>query len=242
MPQPDIQTFSSPADLAAAAAGTWLAELSDRPASAPPCSVALSGGRITRTFFQSIVAQARDDRSLFADVHFFWADERCVPPEDPESNFRLADELLFQPLGIAPECIHRIHGELSPNEGAAATREDLKRFHELKGADLPLFDTVFLGMGEDGHVASLFPGESEETMADPALYRPVVAAKPPPHRITLGYDAILSAESVTALVSGSGKESALRDSLSPEGKTPLARVVQRRTSIRILADVKLAGD
>jgi len=242
MPQPDIQIFPSPADLAAAAARTWLAELAARPTSAPPASVALSGGRITRTFFQSVVTQARDDRSLFADVHFFWADERCVPPDDPESNFRLADELLFQPLGIAPECIHRIHGELSPHEGAAAAREDLERFQEHKGADLPLFDTVFLGMGEDGHVASLFPGESEETMSDPALYRPVVAAKPPPHRITLGYDAILSAQSVTALVSGSGKESALRDSLSSEGTTPLSRVVQRRTSVRILTDVRLAGD
>ena len=124
MPQPDIQIFPSPADLAAAAARTWLAELAARPASAPPASVALSGGRITRTFFQSVVTQARDDRSLFAEVHFFWADERCVPPDDPESNFRLADELLFQPLGIAPECIHRIHGELSPHEGAAAARED----------------------------------------------------------------------------------------------------------------------
>jgi 6-phosphogluconolactonase len=242
MPQPDIQTFSSPAALAAAAARAWLEELTGRSASAPPCSVALSGGRITKAFFQSIVGQARDNRSILDNVHFFWADERCVPADDPESNFRMADELLFRPLGIAPERLHRIHGELSPDEGAAAARVDLDRFRHLKGADLPLFDTVFLGMGEDGHVASLFPGESEEDMKNPATYRNVVAVKPPPHRITLGYDAIVSANSVTALVSGSGKESALRDSLSPEGTTPLARIIQCRREIRILTDVKLEGD
>ena len=242
MPLPDIQTFSSPADLATAAANAWLEELAERPSSAPPYSAALSGGRITKAFFQAIVESAASSTAPIDRVHFFWADERCVPPEDPESNFLMADELLFQPLGIASECIHRIPGELPPEAAAAKACDDLAGFRELKGSGLPAFDMVFLGMGEDGHVASLFPGESKETINNPALYRPVVAVKPPPNRVTLGYEAIIAAKSVTALVSGAGKKEALRESLPSKGMTPMAKVIQGRDSIRILTDVEIETD
>jgi 6-phosphogluconolactonase len=238
MPAPDIQVIPSPAELARFAAASWLDQLADRTDDSP-YSVALSGGRITKAFFQSIVEQSAGTTAAFDKVHFFWADERCVPPDDPESNFRMADELLFQPLGIAQKNIHRIHGELPPQDAAAAARVDLERFHHLKGTSRPLFDMIFLGMGEDGHIASLFPGESEETKSDEASYRSVVAVKPPPNRVTLGYGAIESATSVTALVSGTGKESALREALAPDGKNPMARIIQHRDSVRILTDMEI---
>jgi 6-phosphogluconolactonase len=94
-------------------------------------------------------------------------------------------------------------------------------------------------MGEDGHTASLFPGEAASVMEDPAMYRAVTATKPPPRRITLGYGAIAAAREAWVLASGKGKEAALRESLSPAGRTPLARVLRMRSLTRIYTDVPL---
>jgi len=98
---------------------------------------------------------------------------------------------------------------------------------------------VFLGMGEEGHVASLFPGEPEEIAASPAVYRPVTVPKPPPRRITLGYPAIRAARQVWVLAAGPGKAPALRQSLDPAGNTPLARVLKERRHTCILTDSRI---
>jgi 6-phosphogluconolactonase len=101
-----------------------------------------------------------------------------------------------------------------------------------------LFDLIFLGMGEDGHVASLFPGEPETVMNLAQVYRPVVAAKPPPNRITLGYGVIAAAQQVWVLASGKGKEAALRDSLTQGNATPLGRVIRMRTHTKVFSDIR----
>jgi 6-phosphogluconolactonase len=145
----------------------------------------------------------------------------------------MADELLFQPLGIAAGKIHRIRGELPP---AAAAELAVK---ELSSVAAQL-DLIFLGMGEDGHVASLFPGEAEAARANPAVFRAVTnSPKPPPNRVTLGYGAIAAARQVWVLASGAGKEGALRESLSPTGETPLARVLRGCSSTRLFTDIRL---
>ncbi len=234
-----IQSFDNPEALAAAAAGDWLNELATRAAASTPYSVALSGGRITRNFFRAVVEQGRTRAELFREVHFFWADERCVPPTDDESNFRMAEELLLCPLGIASEQVHRIPGEEESAHAADMAARDLAAFFAARGGRDNVFDRIFLGMGEDGHTASLFPGESKETMNNPALYRAVVAEKPPPDRVTLGYDALIAARNVVVLASGAGKEAALKESLSPDGGTPMARVLRNRKDTRILTDVRL---
>jgi len=101
----------------------------------------------------------------------------------------------------------------------------------------PVLDLVILGMGEDGHVASLFPGETEEVIKSEAVYRAVTAVKPPPRRITLGYAAIVAAREVWVIAAGAGKEGALKESFSPRGKTPLARVLGQRAQTRVLTDI-----
>lgn len=239
MGKAEIQTFSDPETLAASAARQWLENLSRRAPGAGPYSTALSGGRVTTSFFSSIVKQSGPFRDALREVHYFWADERCVPPGDPESNFRMAQELLLGPLEVPDDRVHRIQGELAPGEAADLAERDLRSFEEARGETGFCFDMVFLGMGEDGHVASLFPGESDEAVRDPALYRPVVAVKPPPHRITLGYDAIVSARAVWALVSGEGKRAALEQAVSGAAGVPFAEVIRRRESTRILTDVAL---
>lgn len=237
MPQFELNSFSSPEELAGRVAAQWRLEVQARKSLESPYCVALSGGRITRGFFSAAAKQAKD-RSLSLDsVHFFWADERCVPPTDPECNFAIARELLFAPLGIPEAQVHRIRGEDPPEAAAIHAEAEICRLAPLDGEGQPVLDLIFLGMGEDGHVASLFPGEPEAVMASKAVYRPVTAAKPPPRRITLGYSAIAAARQVWVLVSGPGKENALRESLSPVGLTPLARVLCSRAHTRIFTDL-----
>lgn len=206
------------------------------PTSAPK-SVAISGGRIAKDFFSAVARQAMKRGQSLAHIHFFWADERCVPPDHAESNYRSAAEQLFTPLGLPAQNIHRIHGEAEPERAALEAEAELLRFATSNTVGQAVLDLVLLGMGEDGHVASLFPGEHEDVMNSPAVYRAVTASKPPPRRITLGYAAIAAAREVWMLASGAGKEAALRESLSPAGKTPLARVLRERTQSRIITDL-----
>ena len=239
--------FASADELARAVASAWLDEIEAAKRAGKTHCVALSGGRIARKFFASVVEQAKARKigdggtpSLPTNVHFFWADERCVPPKDPESNFYLAKEQLFGPLKIGDAQIHRIHGEDSPEAAAKAASAEISQIVPLNEAGQPIFNLIFLGMGEDGHVASLFPGESDVLILDKVIYRAVNhSPKPPPNRVTLNYATITAARQVWVLASGAGKETALRDSLSPEGRTPLARVTQFRTRTKIISDFSL---
>jgi 6-phosphogluconolactonase len=228
--------FPGPGELAATVAENWLNTLRGDSSDAP-YHVALSGGRITQAFFASIVAGCERQKAPLERVHFFWADERCVPPTDPESNFAVAQSLLFGPLGISESRIHAINGAIVPEASVAQMVEDVRGTIPLDGRQQPVFDMVFLGMGEDGHVASLFPEESEEAGRDAAIYRPVTASKPPPRRITLGYAALAAAKQVWVLASGQGKEQALRNSLLEKPVTPLGRVLKMRQNTRILTDI-----
>jgi 6-phosphogluconolactonase len=127
---------------------------------------------------------------------------------------------------------------LSPADAAAANAAaELCRIALLDPKHQPIIDMIFLGMGEEGHVASLFPGEPEDLMVNPTVYRAVVASKPAPRRITLGYAAIASAREVWVLASGNGKKDALKESLLPGARTPLGRVWQSRTGTSIFTDI-----
>jgi len=232
----ELLLFPSDAELAKASAVQWVAKLRERKEPSRPYNVAVSGGRIAKTFFSEIVRQAGGG-AIFQNVNFFWADERCVPPTDPESNYAIARQLLFEPLKIPEAQIHRLRGEgPEPVALSEAVRAICKVSPVVKGQ--PVLDMIFLGMGEDGHVASLFPGEAEETIANAAVYRAVTAVKPPPRRITLGYAAIAAALEVWVVAAGAGKEASLKESVSPSGKTPLARVLRLRTQTKIFTDIK----
>jgi 6-phosphogluconolactonase len=237
----ELLSLATAAELARAAARAWLDEIAAANRAGKPHCVALSGGRIARKFFASTAEQTRARTIAFDRVHFFWADERCVPPTDMESNFRLAQELLFAPLKIAGTQIHRIQGELPPDAAAARAASEIRRIAPLNAGSQPVLDLVLLGLGEDGHVASLFPGEPEAVISSGAVYRAVKhSPKPPPHRVTLGYAAIAAAWQVWVLASGAGKAAALRESLAPAKKTPLGRLIQLRSNTKIFNDFRLA--
>jgi 6-phosphogluconolactonase len=203
-----------------------------------PHDVALSGGRITQKFAAAVVEEVGRRKVSLAQVNFFWADERCVPPTDAQSNFRLVNEGLFMPLNISPEKIHRLRGEDGPEGGAKQAEAEIRKIVGPNAKGQPVLDLIFLGLGEDGHVASLSPDEPESMMSDPAVFRGVRHfAKPPPKRITIGYQTIAAARQVWMLASGTGKEQALRESLAPNGKTSFTRVLKLREQTKIFSDI-----
>jgi 6-phosphogluconolactonase len=235
-----IHHFASPEALAAAAAERWLAEVAAAGATGRTWTVALSGGRITTKFFAAIVAQNQVRKVRLEPVHFFWADERCVPPEDAESNFRLASEGLFDPLSIAPPQIHRLAGETDPVVAARAASDELRHWTSADPGSQPVLDLVLLGMGEDGHVASLFPGAAVAVVAEPDPYLVIrQSPKPPPVRLTLSYASLAAARQVWVLASGAGKTAALRESLADGMRTPLGRVLAARTVSELFTDLPL---
>ena len=264
----ELISFAKADELVARAATAWLDEIELANRAGKSHCVALSGGRITQKFFAATVEQAKARAVSFERVHFFWADERCVPPTDPESNFKLASELLFAQLKIPANQIHRIRGEDSPDKAALLAAAEMIRIvpiaspsprrGEGRGEEavfsnskplsplgrgegvhsLPVLDLIFLGMGEDGHVASLFPDAPPEILNCAAPFLAIEnSPKPPPRRISLSYAAIAAARQVWALVSGAGKESALRESLRAGGQTPLARVIRSRSRPKIFCDI-----
>lgn len=237
----ELIPFASADALAVAVGSAWLDEIAVANRSGKPHCVALSGGRITLKFFAAVIEQSRVRSISLSNVHFFWADERCVPPDDKESSYAAAAEHFFRPLSITLEKIHHILGELSPEQAAQLAVQDIQKTVPLNAAGQPVFDVVFLGMGEDGHVASLFPEEPEAARLNPTIYRAISnSPKPPLNRVTLGYDAIAAAKNVWVLASGAGKEAVLRESLSPEGKTPLARVLKMCCGAKVFTDIQNA--
>jgi 6-phosphogluconolactonase len=236
MERVQLTCYKSAEDLAQSAAARWLTELQADPRE-KPFSVALSGGRIARLFLTRAAQLVVETKAAVEYLDFYWADERCVPPEDPESNFGLARECLLRPLGIDARRIHRILGENDRHLAVSEAEGEVRRQLAPDETGQPVLDLVFLGMGEDGHIASLFPGEPEEVMNSPMVYRGVVGPKPPPFRVTLNYPALRAARRVWVLASGRGKEEALRASLGPEVQTPLGRLLRMRKETWILTDL-----
>jgi 6-phosphogluconolactonase len=234
----ELISFRTPDELAKAVAKEWLDAIDIANRMKASQDVALSGGRITQKFFASVVEQMKPRKTSLDRVQFFWADERCIPPTDSESNFKLANDLLFQPLKIPDTQFHRLRGEDDPDAAAKSAEAEIRSVVGTNAQNQPVLDIIFLGLGEDGHVASLFPGEPETWDSDRAVFRAVRNfPKPPPNRITIGYQTIAAARQVWMLASGGGKEKALRDSLAMDGKTSFGRVLKLRSDTKVFTDI-----
>jgi 6-phosphogluconolactonase len=166
-------------------------------------SVALSGGSTPRALYRLLAEEPYRGQIPWAGVHLFWGDERCVPPDDPGSSFRAADEAFISRVPLPPDNVHRVRGELAPEVAARAYANELDDFFCGPHARL---DLVLLGLGEDGHTASLFPGSDalQETRRLTAAVEAHYQDRPT-GRVTLTLPAINTARHVLFLVSGSDK-------------------------------------
>lgn len=226
--RPEVRMAADPEGAAALAADLFVSVTRARAARAERVAVVLSGGKTPQRMYELLASSPRRDEVRWSQLHFFWADERAVPPEHPESNFRLVHQTLLAPLGIAADRVHRICTELPDLEQAAcAYEQDIRRFFALpEESTPPAFDLVFLGVGSDGHTASLFPG----TDAVREQRRWVVANWVPQRsawRITLTFPVLNAASCVGFLVSGAAKASAVARALAgnaPREECPAAGV------------------
>jgi 6-phosphogluconolactonase len=190
--------------------------------------LALSGGTTPGQTYELLGAEPSELRA----VEVWFADERCVAPEHEDSNYRLAAETLLGPAALAPAHVHRMLGELGPGVGAARYAEELSdRLPQEEG--LPVLDLVVLGIGPDGHIASLFPGA--ETLAAPAdaLCLGVEdSPKPPPERITLSLGVLRAARSCLLLATGAAKSDAVSAMLAePSPHVPASMLRRERLSV-----------
>lgn len=177
--------------------------------------VALSGGETPRGLYETL-AGLPPGTVPWEQTHILWADERCVPQEDPASNYRLVRETLLEKVATPPAQVHPLVSDPADPEGCAMAAEAL--LSRLYPGEPPRLDAVLLGLGEDGHTASLFPGSPvlNETQRLVAVVNE--APKPPPCRLTLTLPALQGAAEVHFLVSGAGKSEALRQALSPDSE------------------------
>jgi len=176
-------------------------------------AIGLSGGSTPRPLYELLASPAFASRIDWTNVHVFWGDERCVPPDHPDSNYRMARETLLDHVPLPPDNIHRLAGELDPATAAADYEAHLRAFFAGDGEAGPRFDLLLLGMGDDSHTASLFPGtaalgETERWAA--ANYVEKLDA----WRLTLTPPALNAAAEIMVLVSGASKADAFHAVLS----------------------------
>jgi 6-phosphogluconolactonase len=212
---PNVFVFDTPEQLAVAAVERFVeyARLSaDR---LEHFSVVLAGGNTPRRVYELLATDPFRQSVQWSRIDLFFGDERCVPPTHHDSNYRMAFEALISKVPIPPANVHRIAGENNPSDSAQLYETELRTF--FSASDWPQFDLVLLGMGEDGHTASLFPGS--DVLREKSRW--VVATKSNNYehdRVTLTVPVFNHAARVVFLVSGAGKAQRLAQVLQPQSE------------------------
>jgi len=171
-------------------------------------SVALAGGSTPKKLYELLASEEYCERIEWPKAHIFFGDERCVPPDDAESNYLMANEALLSRVAVAPQNVHRMNGEGDAAANARLYEDELRAF--FNGSSWPRFDLVLLGMGDDGHTASLFPGSRALQKTDAWVVANWVE-KFQTFRLTLTAPAINHAAHVLFLVTGVNKAERLRE-------------------------------
>lgn len=224
-----IEIYSDAKELARAAAEYFVAQC--------PESVALSGGSTPKLMFQVLADQFRDEVD-WSRIHFFWSDERHVPPDDPESNYRMANEALLSHVPVAPENVHRIRGE-NPDAAAIASEYE-QTIIDVTKQTLPSLDLIFLGLGTDGHTASIFPG-SEVLHETKRLVAAQYVEKFKSYRITMTLPLLNNGSSIVFLVSGAEKAEIVKAVLQGEHKYPAQAVSPTQGELIWMMDKEAAS-
>jgi 6-phosphogluconolactonase len=194
--------------------------------------LALSGGTTPGRTYELLASEMSD----WDSIEVWFADERCVGPRDEQSNYKLAHETLLGPAGIPPEQVHRMEGELGPEEGAERYARALDEHVGVRDGALPVLDVIVLGIGPDGHVASLFPGAPTLDAGEQALCLGVHdSPKPPPERITLSMAVLRAARCCMLLATSTEKSDAISAMLGEPSKHVPASLL-RRGRLSVIVD------
>lgn len=215
---PDIRVAGSVQDWAHQAAA-FIASVSERAILANGRFImALSGGSTPKTLYQTLASPEWKTRFEWQKIHFLFGDERCVPPDHQDSNFNMAQASLFHPLAIPPNHIFRMKGESEdPSPVAREYEQTIRQLTETQPPTMPRIDLVLLGLGDDGHTASLFPGTSalQETKKIVTVGQAPTGIR---SRLTLTLGVLNQAAMVLFLVTGKGKADMIRRILEPTSK------------------------
>ena len=206
-------------------------------------NLVLAGGSTPRTVYE-FLAQSEFKNSISWDaIHFFWGDERCVPPDHEDSNYLMARQALLDPLAIHQQNIHRICGENDPSDEASRYAQEIKRHCHGASGETPRFDWILLGLGTDGHTASLFPGV--KPLEDPSgLCAVAVHPESGQKRITLTNKVLNQAKRVSFIVTGASKAQVVAEILnqSPQYQNyPAAQVHPEQGTLEWFLDAEAAS-
>lgn len=227
---PRLTVHSSVSDLHDDAAARFVSAAAEASAARGRFDVVLTGGSTIPLVYRRLATEPLRTRVAWDEVHVWWTDERCVPPDDPRSNYGVAREALLDRVPIPCEQIHRMPGEDSnPDRAAVLYEATLKREQSLAGGEIPRFDFAYFGLGTDAHVASLFPRAAAIDLEDRlvAAVRSADAEMPDPvvDRLTLTLRALNGARAAVFVVAGAGKAAAVREVLE-EPRDPALRPAQ----------------
>jgi len=222
---PSVEVLPTTDDLVRAAAERIVSVVVESVKRNGRSMIALSGGSTPRNVYKLLGSEKFKTRVPWNALHLFWSDERCVPPGHSDSNFRMVKEALLDVVDIPPSNIHRIQGERPPSEAAHAFEKELRQVFGLQDNSIPDFDLMLLGLGEDGHTASLFP-ETTALQEHVRLVTELYVKKLNAQRITMTYPLINAARHILFLVSGRSKAAILQEVLRNDGHLYPAQGVQ----------------
>ena len=178
-------------------------------------TICLSGGSTPKLLFKEL-ADNYADKIDWSHIHFFWGDERCVPPDDAESNYGVVNELLFSQIEIPAANVHRMRGENDPHEEATRYRDEIFGVVKPNADGMPEFGLNILGMGEDGHTASIFPNQMQ-LLTSPDVCDVATHPDSGQKRVTLTGPAINASKQIAFLIAGSSKAVVLAEILGRKG-------------------------
>ena len=240
-PQSNIFVFETPEQLALAAAERFVEYAGENRDMTERFSVALAGGNTPRRVYELLATEPFKNRVRWSQVHLFFGDERCVPRHHPDSNYAMAYKAMISKVAIPADNVHRIVGEGNATENALAYESELRKF--FAGLRWPRFDLVFLGMGEDGHTASLFP----DSVALKETSRSVVPTRNEnsgQERITLTLPVFNHARRIMVLVTGEKKAQRLKEVLRPQPgseQLPVQAITPIEGTLEWLVDAEAAS-
>ncbi|HEY7849003.1 MAG TPA: 6-phosphogluconolactonase [Ktedonobacterales bacterium] len=237
-----LVTLADSAAVAQAAADLFVTQARAAQAEGHDFRVALSGGSTPRRFHALLAASPLREQLDWARVQFFWGDERCVLPDDPESNYHMARETLLDAIPISPEQVHRMRGEDDPAQAARAYEAELRQAFGEAADAIPRFDLIYVGMGPDGHTLSLFPHTAALSVTDRLVTQNVV---PQLNTTRITFTATLANQAalVAFVIVGSDKADALAEVLrgAPDPQQYPSQLIAPAGQLRYIVDQAAAA-